>query len=132
MTIKEIESNLPNGFHDANLKTISIDYVTRKAELDITVDISNAEAPEEDATEDYRDGKLILSGLLFCIIEPPDLRSADLNADGLWITSSGTVKPGEMLKDLPLLLPEGAFVHYFFVNNWNASIYLAAMDARFE
>lgn len=131
MTIEDIECSLPNGFHDASLKSISLDYAQHRAELDIYVDISNPDAIDEDTTEAYRSGKLVLLGLLFCIIEPPDLQSADLNADGLWITSSGTVEPGEMPKDFLTLLPTGAFGHRFFINNWNAYMYIAAMEARF-
>jgi hypothetical protein len=34
------------------------------------------------------------------------------------------------LTRLPEPLPEGAFTHWFFVNNWNAFIHVAAMDAQ--
>jgi hypothetical protein len=29
-------------------------------------------------------------------------------------------------------LPEGSFAYWFFVNNWNSFIHVAAMDAQFE
>ena len=41
MTIEEIETNLPNGFHDAVLKKINIDYVSYEADLEIKVGLSN-------------------------------------------------------------------------------------------
>ena len=130
MTIEEIEKTLPTGFHDASLKRIDIDYVKHEAILEIEVDIENPK--NESHAEDYQVGKLTLSGLLFCVIEPPDFRYTYPKIEGLWITGSGPIESAEIPTKLPTQLPEGAFVHCFYISNWNASIYLAAMDARFE
>ncbi len=132
MTIEDIENNLPNGFHDANLIGVNIDYVKREVTLDIEVDISSPESRSEGNMENYRRGILTLLGLLFCVIEPPDFQYADLDNKGLWITGSNPVRPAEIPTKFPTKLSEDAFVHFFYISNWNASIYLAAMDARFE
>jgi hypothetical protein len=129
MTIEDIESNLPNGFHDAILKKICIDYEKNEAFFDIDLDSSVPDSPDDDTKENVFSRRLFLSGLVFCIVEPPTIPYTDSKVRGLWIASSGAVKPEQRSKGLPESIPDGAFVHFFFINNWNASIYLAAMDA---
>ncbi|MBI2413957.1 MAG: hypothetical protein HYV24_12205 [Deltaproteobacteria bacterium] len=132
MTIEQIERGLPNGFHDAKLKRIDIDYEKREAKLDLQASIGNPESEDEKLRDTYRSCRLILSGFIFCIIEPPDTRYQYKEVSLLWITDSGSVSPAMILTKFPYQLQKGAFVHYFFVNDWNAFIYLSAMDARFE
>lgn len=131
MTIKEIEKSLPNGFHDAKLVKIDIDYVNREGKFYIQVDIGTSDNMLE-SHESYRAGLLKLKGLLFCIIDPPDFKCPFQGEDGLWITDSGVAKHGMGSISLPTELPSGAFAHYFFINDWNSFIYFAAMDASFE
>lgn len=132
MTIEEIERGLPNGFHDARLKGIDIDYARREARLDLQADIGSPESRSEGIKDAYRACRLTLSDLLFCVIEPPGPTYQRQKAEWLWIADSGPATSEEILPKLPTPLPEGAFVHYFFINEWNAFIYLAAMDACFE
>jgi len=130
MTIEEIEMSLPNGLHDANLARLDIDYVNRETRFHIQIDVSDAES--EDSSVQHRLGYLTLSGLLYCVVEPPDPQYPYGNNSGLWITSSAPVTSEDVLAKLPGPLPQGAFIHYLFVNDWNSFIYVAAMDARFE
>jgi hypothetical protein len=115
MTIEEIEETLPNGFHDANLRKIEIDYAKGEVKVEVSVWIGDLESSDEELREKKRDGRLMVSGLQFCMIERPDSRYPYQEAGSLWIADSN----------------EG-FIHYFFINNWNSFIILAAKDARFE
>jgi hypothetical protein len=127
MTIEEIEGNLPNGFHDASLKRIEIDYVKMVAVLDIDVDTSSP-----DTDEEYREGRLTLTGLLFCVIDPPDFRSPVKTTEGVWIADSGQATTEQLTTKLPGPIPAGVFVHYFYINDWNAFLYVAAASARLD
>lgn len=128
MTIGEIEANLPNGFHDATLNNIFIDYDTQRVVLSIEVNIGS---PEDD-NENFRTGKLTISGVLFCAIEPPDPKYAFQKAKGIWIADSGTVTSSMKNAYMIEHLPKGVFFHYFFINEWNSFIFVAARDAVFE
>jgi len=130
MTIEEIEFGLPNGLHDAVLTRINIDYLNRCAKFYIKVNVSDFDSKE--LAEQYRSGRLDLYGLLFCIIEPPDTRYPYQYTKSLWLISSGSTKPEKSSSVLPQFLPDGVFTHYFFVNDWNSFICVAAMDAQFE
>ena len=37
MTLEELSATLPNGFHDSYVSTLTVDYVHRKAILDVQV-----------------------------------------------------------------------------------------------
>lgn len=132
MTIVEIEKTLPSGFHDASLGKLNIDYDKREAKLEILVDIGEPDSPREELKEANRKGILTLSGLLYCVLEPPDSRTTYQKAQGLWIADSGPVDSAKLRTKLPEPLPEGAFAHNFFINEWNAFIIIAALDAQFE
>jgi hypothetical protein len=134
MNIEEISNTLPNGFHDAYIQRLNIDYAKQEAvfELEICVGDSNSENPVK--RDEYRSGRLKLNGFLFCVIEPPDIPfdESSINKHGaLWIADDSS-DFGE-LKSYPLLpeLSDG-FRHWFFINNFNCFIYVAAMNAMFE
>jgi len=126
MTLAEIEDTLPNGFHDARIKSIKIDYVNRVATFDMDIWVADEEDPEI-----YRAAQLTLSKLLFCVIEAPDSKYPYHEEKPLWV-DAGSVENAEAPSStrLPKPLPEGAFVHWFFVNDWNAFIHVAAMAAQ--
>ena len=132
MTIEEIEQTLPNGFHDASLEKLNVDYDKREAKLEILVDVGDPESPREELKETNRKGILTLSGLLFCVIEPPDSRYPYQKAKGLWLSGTGLVESAKLSTKLPEPLPKGVFANYFFVRDWNSFIIVAAADARFD
>jgi hypothetical protein len=71
MTLEELADTLPNGFHDAQVSSVSIDYVEREARLNIDLWVG-VPSEDEELREAYREGELKLSGLLYWVIEPPD------------------------------------------------------------
>ena len=119
MKLEELESSLPNGFHDAILRAIHIDYVTASASLVLDVDVGEVKANEDR----YRRARVNLSGLLFFSIESPE-RLKDLwPPDGLMIDAG----PGRRSEVPPS--PDSAFVHWFYVVAWNSFIHVAAHEA---
>ena len=133
MNLEELENKLPNGFHDAQLININIDYSNQKAVLDINLWTGDLDAKESELRETWRHGKLTINKLLFCVIEPPDsnyhyIESGPVNIDG------GPMKALSSPPKIPLPnpLPKDAFVHWFYVSDWNAFIYIAGMDAQFD
>jgi hypothetical protein len=132
MKIEEIERTLPNGFHDAVIERIDLNYLKREAKLYLNMQIQNCGSGEVSSCPINRTGIITLSELLFCIIEPPDPQYPYQSVEGLWITSSGPTDSIKTQTELRKLMSEEYFTHYFFVSNLNAFIYIAAKDARFE
>lgn len=137
MTIEEIEMTLPNGFHDACIEKLNIDYDKQEARIELLIDVSSPQLHEKKMQSMPRKGTLTLSGLLFFVIEPPDHQyfSQNQKAERLWIADSGPVassKKLELLSAIPTASSKNIFSHYFFIRNWNSFIIVAAAEARFE
>jgi hypothetical protein len=81
MTLEEIADSLPNGFHDAQINSITINYVKR--EMSIVLEIWVAEGPED--SEEYRPAELKVLDFLFCVIEAPDARYTYHERKALWV-----------------------------------------------
>ena len=133
MTLEEVAASLPNGFHDAYIKSISTDYVIGTATFDLEIWVGDDAAEKEEEREVYRAARLTLSDLLFCVIEPPEPHYPYYDKKPLWVDGGPwNSAPISTSIQLPSPLPANAFVYWFFVNNWNSFIYVAAMAARLE
>jgi len=134
MTLEEVAASLPNGFHDASIKGISTDYVSGTARFDLELWVGDDSAEKEEEREVYRDARLTLSDLLFCVIEPPDPRYPYYDKEALWVDGGpwNSAPPSTSNSAAESATRENAFVYWFFVNNWNSFIYIGAMAARLE
>jgi hypothetical protein len=125
MTLEELESSLPNGLHDAEVRRISIDYEHRKVTLELAVWIGKMEDPP-DRREAYRDGRIEISGLLFMVIEPPDPKYPFTEPG---ITIDGCDMSKNIKNQLLESLPADAFFRSLWVSQWNAFMHIAAGSA---
>ena len=128
MTLEELENSLPNGLHDAEMQRVCIDYQQRTMTIDMYVFVGDVDAPLEKR-EAYREGTLVISGLQFAAIEPPDARYS-------FASRASRIDSCDMLKNLdPGLLqalPQGSFVGCLFVDDWNAFVYIAGSNAEIQ
>jgi len=127
MTLEELENTLPNGLHDAEVQSLSVDYAHRSLALELMVWVGSMDDPPE-GREAYKTGRLEISGLVFLIMEPPDAKypyrvESRLTVD---IVDPGTGLDAELLASLP----EGAFCHSFFVFQWNTCMHFAGKHAE--
>ena len=129
MTLQELEDSLPNGLHDAEIQQIAIDYQKRTMIVDLSVFVGDVDAPMEKR-EAYREGTLVISGLQFAVIEPPDSRYPFATPGASRIDACDMTKK----LDLGLLqsLPKGSFVRSLFVDDWNAFVHIAALGADIQ
>jgi len=132
MTLTELENTLPNGFHDCALKALAIDYERGTVRLAMSISVGDPDGPREQR-DDCRSAQIELSGLVFFVIDPPDA-GYDFKPSGeVWITDGYETRSiPEFTKaiDKKLLhaVPQEAFLHSFFVNDWNSYIHVAATD----
>lgn len=120
-------------FHDAGIERLALDYIASEAVLDCSIRIGDPDAEDEEAREMRRRGRLIFRGLHYCAIDPPDSSYPYDNPGSLCLSDDGSVGSDSVSGErLPANIPAGSFAHYFFINDWNAFIYIAAENARFE
>jgi hypothetical protein len=78
-----------------------------------------------------RRGRILLSGLVFCSVDAPEIAPdrgyTPTTADGLWISDGEGRAPGAETA-LPAI-PDGCFLHWIFVNDWNRFMHVCARDA---
>jgi hypothetical protein len=128
MTLSEIEKSLPRGLENAIIRSVTIQYDERLAEINMFV-LSAQSQPLP-----YR---ILLKGFLWIVIEPPHSNYFDdyLNDGPTEITVSNSEahrwasveNTTTHLNEIPL--PKGAFRFRLLVHDWNAYIHIAAMDA---
>jgi len=128
-TLDDLSANLPNGFHDAKLKRLLIDYAKREARFIADIWVGDISTEQREA---YRLAEITLSGLLFWVSEPPATNQASDTAGGerIDIGSLSELKEKPSL-NLPLV-PDSAFVNWVFITEWNAFFYVAAQDAALK
>ncbi|HEV2468495.1 MAG TPA: hypothetical protein VGS78_04830 [Candidatus Sulfotelmatobacter sp.] len=138
MTLEELANTLPSGFHDSALKKLSIDYERRTLRLDVSLKVGNSDGPLEQRN-DVRDACIEISGLLFFVVDPPSTDIGyDVKSPGeLWIVDGYETRlipefAKTITRDLMEALPTQAFVHSFFINEWNSYIHIAARDCALK
>jgi hypothetical protein len=129
MTLTDVDRQLPNGFHDAYLLRFAADYAkaTLTIDLDLWVGTPDGKTPQE--RERRKLGRVRISELCWCVIAPPDAIVRP-NPRGFRI-DAGPVSDLENPPKLPAL-PPAAFSWWFFVQEWNTSLYVAGQSAALE
>ncbi|NYF88977.1 hypothetical protein RBB79_05485 [Tunturiibacter empetritectus] len=127
MTLKELEDTLPNGFHDAQIGSIAVDFLTSSATLRLKI-LTSLPDTEEETGVLYREIAIQLEGL----------RGIHLTSFGsmknypnlnCWMKVQG-FKPTEDSLSVPNMRGLDSDTFYgFFVHDWNDSIYLSAETA---
>jgi hypothetical protein len=117
---------------DACLVSVSLDYRNNEAVAAWEVCIGNPDDSTRGARDRRRPGRLVFSGLLFWVIDPPKALDARpglprLNGDGPLSRA-----PTSRGRRLARLIPAGASGWYFFFSSWNAYVYCGATRVTYE
>lgn len=124
MTLDSLVATLPWGLHDAYLESLSIDW--RHATACLAVRLMMSERQDQE-----RQARIDLAGLVFCSVEPPVIDPpgglSPTPSEGLWIDAGPGAAPGAA-ENLPAV-PEGCFLHWIYVKDWNRFVHLCAREA---
>lgn len=130
MTFEELDQTYPNGFVDAEITNLTLDYQNRTATLHLNLRGNSPDSPDRDV---YKAAVLTAREFYYFSIEPPD-------ADHLFHPRRSRIEingypedPGQFLlfEHLKPKLPAGSFCCRFFVHDWNSFIHIAAASAEF-
>jgi len=126
VNLDELQTGLPNGLHDAILRTFSTDPNEGRAEFILDVWLGDLHSADPKERERYRPARLELVGLAYLVVEDPDPRSHANAESPVQIDACGPDDDEARASQLP----PGGFAGRFFVTEWNAFIHFAALDAR--
>jgi len=132
-SLREIDYDLPNGFHDAHLEVVTINFASNSAELTLELWVGDLNAETEEEIEVYRRAKLCLADLVYFVIDPPGAGYAPPLGGLLWIDAGDATDESnsEHLKPRSEL-PDDAFAYWFWVGPWNSHFHVAAKGASLE
>lgn len=124
-TLEQIAEQLPNGLHDMHIETLALDFERRVATFRVSIWVGGPSEVQEER-DNMRNAELILEGLVFCVLDPPDASYPFDAPEALWSVDLCEPDP-----EMPLskTLKPGAFAGRFFVHQWNAFIHVAATNA---
>lgn len=130
MDIFEIEASLPNGFQDALVSRLEIDYLVGTLEFRLRAWIGDPYSGLPEDREKRRPALLRLEGLSYCAIESPHPHYPFSERRELMMD---LVRPSPETAG-PLLdsLPPGTFAFRIWVGTWNCFMHMAARSARLD
>jgi hypothetical protein len=125
VNLETLEADLPNGLHDARLRSYSTDPGERRAEFVLEVWLGDLHSSATLDRERRRAARLELLGLAYLLVDDLDPRYP-VTGSPVQIDSCAADDNKELAKQVP----EGGFAGRFFVTEWNAFIHFAAVEAR--
>lgn len=133
MQLEQLVDSLPNGFHDANLESINVDYASRRATLQMQLLVGSPDGETREQRETYKPAELHLSDVLYFVIDAPESTYEYAGTKALSIDAGRADEKSAPTPPIPLdQLPAGASAYWFFVNDWNSFIHVAAMEAKLQ
>ncbi len=124
MNLAQLTDALPWGLHDAYLERLELDWSHARAALTLRLMMSERQDFERRARID-------ITGLVFCSVDAPEIAPergyVPTPKDGLRLSDGEGAAP-ERAGVLPPV-PEGGFLHWFFVHDWNRFVHLCAREA---
>jgi len=127
MTPADITAALPNGFHDAILQELRLDFARAEAVLTFDFLTGVPEAATEEGREARRSGVLRLTGLTGSAIEPSDATRRIAPRGGVMVDGDFGVLP-----ESPEPPPDGLIRLWLFISSWNARMAFTASGVVLE
>ena len=127
MTLEEIELGLPNGFRQARLRRMAVDYEGGTATLELLLWVGEADSERIEEGARWRPARIVLTDLVYAAMEPPAEGRRESAAPPR--VESASLALGA--RTLPAT-PPGCFAHALVAADWHAPIFLSARDARLQ
>lgn len=124
MSIEAIIQSLPNGFHDSEMKAISINYFEKIIKINLIVLLDD----RKDSSSSRKPAELVINDFAFCVIDTPDSSYPYLKSKGLTI-DIGIGQPSTSEIKLPPY-EKSQILFWIWVEEWNGFIRIAAKDAK--
>ncbi|MGE5343395.1 MAG: hypothetical protein ACM3SY_18150 [Candidatus Omnitrophota bacterium] len=128
MNMQEIADTLINGFHDANVNEINLNFLKKTAQINLDIWLGDETEPER-----YQKGRLFFSDFLFLSIDPPDEGVySDTFVIDLVENDNDILDNYESFKKLKEYIPDGYLITCFSLLNHITMMYLIYKDVKFE
>ena len=130
MSIRHLDSLLPNGLHDAELVSLQVDYETGEVTLYVNADVSSPEDPPGSPDPCYRRAIVTFRDVQFMLIDPPHHPNSQSIKGLPWI-DAGDGQPEHHAIELPPLAA-GVFLSWIYMESSNSFVRIAAKSVSAE
>ena len=130
MTLEELDEQLPNGLHDAKLRSIGHDYDTGALTLCVEI-LTGLPANPPETRFAYRDAVISFSNVYLCQIEQPENERIVGVRGSVWFRYWRT-EPGTISPKLFNRFPPDALSYTLYVLEWESSIHIVATAVSFS
>lgn len=124
MGLSEIETRLPNGFHDMRLTALHLNLCDQIAVLEVDV-LVGLPGQDVERRDEYRSALLEFTGVKAFAVDPPDPTSAFRFPGAADVVITDDEK-GAFSKKLISVLPAGLNFYTIYVRDWLTNIRIAA------
>jgi hypothetical protein len=114
---------LPNGLHDAELVSLTLDLAVAEVQCIVDVDLSDPDDPAAEGRS--RPARLVFAGVSFLVIDPPQ---CDLTTLPLAWIDAGSGDPWTLPRP-DLQAPDDGFLAWIFLHETNSFIRVGARQA---
>lgn len=127
MTPDAIIAQLPNGFHDAVLQELGVDFAKAEARLKFEFLVGMPDAETEEEREAMRPGVLWLMGVTSTTIEPPSAGYQFSEGEGVYVDGGFGAYP-----DDPAPPDDGLVRLWLYISTWDARMMFTAKGSEVE
>lgn len=127
MTPADIDASLPNGFHDALLRRLDVDFAGAEVRFGFEFWVGDLDAETEEGREAMRPGVLRLTGMTSMSIEPPDARYQFSKDAGVRVDGDFGAYPGD-----PAQPEDGQVRLWLYASTWNSRMLFTAKECALE
>jgi hypothetical protein len=130
MTLEQLEDELPNGLHDAQIRSIARNFENGTLALGVRILVGlPGHSPGE--RDEYRNGCIMFTGVQLCVTETPDAASA-FPALGSVTFSASRSEADLFPANIVERLTPGIDMYSLFVLDWHSHIHIAASNISFH
>lgn len=129
MTLEDLDETLPNGLHDALIKSLTHDYENATVKLAVEILVGLPDDAPADRSR-YRDAEIVFSRVLFCSVELPDNERIIGHPGSIWF-KFWRREPGVLPEKIEKSLPPDALCYSLYILEWESQIHIAAGDMSF-
>jgi hypothetical protein len=129
MTLEDLDESLPNGLHDARIKSLMHNYEDAIVKLEVEI-LVGLPADGLQNRDRYRDGAIVFHGVQFCVVGAPENERILGQAHSIWFTFD-RIEPGLLPDKIAASLPPETLAYTLYILDWEAQIHIAGADVSF-
>jgi hypothetical protein len=130
MTLEDLDQTLPNGLHDARIRSLRYDFESATVKLEVEILFGLPDDPPLERFR-YRNGEILFHQVLFCSVEIPENARILKHPGSIWFVFSRTER-GVLPEKIVASLPMEALCYSLYILEWESQIHIASGNVSFS